>query len=115
MIEHIFAINKTNQEDPNLKDRIFVKENEGNNSKKLASLKIKDPEAALGLLQSMRALLLVKKLELEQVRKDQEHNKSATVSQLDASNTSQQNLSGVSFISATSNATGKGEGESHVA
>jgi hypothetical protein len=45
-----------------LKDRIFIKENQGNNSKKLASLKIKDPEAALGMLESLRALLLVKKI-----------------------------------------------------
>lgn len=49
------------------------------------------------------------------MRKDQEHNKSGTVSQIDTTNTSQQkSISGVSFISATSNGTNS-QGESHFA
>ena len=54
----------------------------------------------------MRAILLKRKMDLEQDRKDQEHNKSVTVSYMDASgNTSQSNLSAASFMSATTNAT----------
>ena len=51
----------------------------------------------------MRALLLKRKIDMEQDRKDQEHNQSATVSYMDSSGAS--NLSAASFMSATTNAT----------
>ena len=67
-------------------------------------MKISNPTASLNILESLRALLLGKKAGLEQERKDQEANKSVTVSYMDSSNTSQ-NQTAASFMSATTNAT----------
>lgn len=82
-------------------DKLFLKEQAEASTKKLGAIKITNPEAALAILQSLRAILLQQKIALEQERKDQEHNKSVSASFMDASNNSSQNLSGTSFMSTT--------------
>ena len=67
----------------------------------MKGMKLSNPEAALKILESLRAVLLKRKMDLEEERKDQEHNKSVSASYMDSSNTSQSNLSGVSFMSVT--------------
>ena len=68
-------------------------------------MKITNPKTALDILQTIRATLLKKKVNLEEQRRDQEHNKSVSTSYMETSQAgnSSQNMSAVSFISATTN------------
>ena len=99
LIDHIFKKKKVNLDDSTVKEKMFIREQSGNTSQHLATVKVKDPVVALNILESLRAVLLRKKMDMEQDRKDQEHNKSVTASCLDSSNTSQ-NISSASFISS---------------
>jgi hypothetical protein len=119
LIENILGKGGEN-EDPNLQDKLFLKEQEGKDTKYLAKVKVREPNDVLNVLQALRANLLKKKLALEQDRMDQEHkdkDKSVSASCLDASNTSQSqnNLSSASFISAATNETTARIGESQLA
>ena len=104
LIQHIFRVKKDQNDDPNLKDRIFVKEHQHDTAKSLKGTKISNPDVALDILEALRATLLKKKMALQEDRNEQEHNKSVTASYMDASNTSQGsqgNMTAASFMSAT--------------
>ena len=108
LIDHIFKKKQVNLDDSTVKEKIFIRQQEGNNAQKLATVKVNDPIAALNILESLRAVLLKKKMDMEQNRKDQEHNKSVTASCMDSSNTSQ-NISSASFMSGTTTSANKQE------
>ena len=75
----------------------------------MSKVKLNNPQAVLGILQSIRAVLLRKKVSLEEARMEQEHNRSVSASCIDSSNASgantTQSMSGISMISATTAAT----------
>lgn len=62
LIDHIFSRENSQNEDPNLKDKQFIKEHQGKDGKALGKVKIKDPQSALDILGALRALLLRKKV-----------------------------------------------------
>jgi hypothetical protein len=76
-------------------------------------VKVSNPTVALDILQSLRALLLRKKLALDEARKDQEHNKSVSASCIDSS--ASQDVTQGSFMSAATNDLTQEPGEQHFA
>jgi hypothetical protein len=105
LIDHIFKRKHVENDDPNIKDKIFLRDHKESTAKTLSGIKISSPETALNILESLRAVLLKKKVDLEDDRRNQEHNKSVAASYMDSSSNTSQNVSAASFISATTNAT----------
>ena len=50
LIQHIFKVKKDENDDPNLKDRIFVKQHQNDTVKSLKGTKISNPDVALNIL-----------------------------------------------------------------
>lgn len=66
LIDHIYGNSQNN--DPNLQDRLFIKEMQAKTAKTLSNIKVTDPATAMNILTALRALLLKQKLNLEQQR-----------------------------------------------